>query len=75
MGIVIFTLIMLISRDFATTSNEVIKILKLLNGDFLESIESIDDKSIDMIFTDLPYGTTQCKWDSIISLDKTWEQY
>lgn len=66
---------MLISRDFATTSNEVMEILKLLNGDFLELIESIDDKSIDMIFTDLPYGTTQCKWDSIIPLDKMWEQY
>lgn len=51
MGTVIFILIMLISKDFATTSNEVIKILKLLNGDYLESIESIDDKSIDMIFT------------------------
>ena len=75
MGIVIFILIMLISRDFATTSNEVIKILKLLNGDCLELIESIDDKSIDMIFTDLPYGTTKCKWDSIIPLDKMWEQY
>lgn len=75
MGIVIFILIMLISRDFATTSNEVIKILKLLNGDCLELIESIDDKSIDMIFTDLPYGTTACKWDSIIPLDKMWEQY
>lgn len=75
MGIVIFILIMLISKDFVTTSNEVIKILKLLNGDCLELIESIDDKSIDMIFTDLPYGTTACKWDSIIPLDKMWEQY
>jgi len=35
----------------------------------------IEDKSIDMILCDLPYGTTQNKWDSIIPLDKLWEQY
>ena len=35
----------------------------------------IEDKSIDMILCDLPYGTTQAKWDSIISFDKLWEQY
>lgn len=38
-------------------------------------MKRIDDKSIDMICTDLPYGTTHCKWDSIIPLDKMWEQY
>ena len=35
----------------------------------------IPDNSIDMILADLPYGTTACKWDSIISLDKLWKQY
>ena len=35
----------------------------------------IDDKSIDMILCDLPYGTTACKWDTIIPFDKLWEQY
>jgi site-specific DNA-methyltransferase (adenine-specific) len=35
----------------------------------------IPDKSIDMILCDLPYGTTQNKWDSVIPLDKLWEQY
>ena len=35
----------------------------------------IPDKSVDMILCDLPYGTTACKWDSIIPLDKLWEQY
>jgi site-specific DNA-methyltransferase (adenine-specific) len=35
----------------------------------------IKDKSIDMILCDLPYGTTQCKWDTIIPFDKLWEQY
>ena len=35
----------------------------------------IPDKSIDMILCDLPYGTTECKWDGIIPFDKLWEQY
>ena len=44
-------------------------------GDCLELMKDIPDKSIDMILCDLPYGTTQNKWDSIIPLDKLWEQY
>ena len=43
--------------------------------DCLEGMKKIDDKSIDMILCDLPYGTTQNKWDSIIPLDSLWEQY
>lgn len=43
--------------------------------DCLEGMREIPDKSIDMILCDLPYGTTSCPWDSIISLDKLWEQY
>lgn len=35
----------------------------------------VDDKSIDMILCDLPYGTTACKWDSVIDLDKLWSEY
>jgi site-specific DNA-methyltransferase (adenine-specific) len=35
----------------------------------------IPDKSIDMILCDLPYGTTACKWDTIIPFDKLWAQY
>ena len=38
-------------------------------------MKRIDDKSIDMILCDLPYGTTACKWDTIIPFDKLWEQY
>ncbi len=45
------------------------------NGDCLEVIKQIEDKSIDMILCDLPYGTTACKWDVIIPLDKLWIQY
>lgn len=48
---------------------------KLYNGDCLELMKHIEDKSIDMILCDLPYGTTQCKWDIIIQFDKLWEQY
>ena len=44
----------------------------LLHGDCLEEIKSIDDKSIDLIFCDLPYGQTSCKWDCKIDLDKLW---
>lgn len=38
-------------------------------------MDSIPDKSIDAITTDLPYGTTQCKWDTIIPFEPLWEQY
>lgn len=38
-------------------------------------MKEIPDKSINMILCDLPYGTTACKWDSIIPFDKLWEQY
>lgn len=44
-------------------------------GDCLELMKMIPDKHIDMIFCDLPYGTTQNKWDSIIPLDKLWIEY
>jgi len=44
-------------------------------GDCLELMNGISDKSIDMILADLPYGTTACSWDSIIDLDKLWERY
>ena len=47
----------------------------LYKGDCLEIMKDIPDGSVDMILCDLPYGTTQNKWDSIISLDKLWEQY
>ena len=44
-------------------------------GDCLELMKDIPDGSIDMILCDLPYGTTQNKWDTIIPFDKLWEQY
>ena len=47
---------------------------KLLHGDCLELMKSIPDGSIDAIITDPPYGTTACKWDSVIPFDLMWEQ-
>jgi len=49
--------------------------IKLYNGDCLELMKEIPDKSIDMILCDLPYGTTECSWDIIIPFEKLWEQY
>lgn len=49
--------------------------MELMNGDCLIEMDKIEDKSVDMILTDLPYGTTECKWDTIIPFDKLWEQY
>lgn len=48
---------------------------KVIQGDCLEVMKSIPDKSIDMILADLPYGTTACKWDTIIPFEPLWEQY
>ncbi len=52
------------------------KINEIYLGDCLELMpKHVEDKSIDMIFCDLPYGTTNCKWDSIIPLDELWKEY
>ena len=48
---------------------------KIHLGDCLELMKYIPDKSIDMILADLPYGTTACKWDTIIPFEPLWEQY
>lgn len=48
---------------------------KLVRGDCLVEMKNIPDKSIDMILCDLPYGTTACKWDTVIPFEPLWEQY
>ena len=48
---------------------------QILLGDCLDLMKDITSESIDMILCDLPYGTTACKWDTIIPFDKLWEQY
>jgi len=47
----------------------------LFQGDCLDIMPLIPDKSVQLILADLPYGTTACKWDSIIDLDLLWKQY
>lgn len=49
--------------------------VQLYKGDCLEIMRDIPNKSIDMILCDLPYGTTQNKWDSVIPLDRLWKEY
>lgn len=47
----------------------------LMVGDCLERMKEIPDGSVDMILCDLPYGTTACKWDSVIPFEPLWNQY
>ena len=49
--------------------------IELINGDCLEVMKTIPDNSIDAIICDLPYGTTNCKWDSIIPFEPLWKVY
>ena len=48
--------------------------MQLFNDDCLKVLPTIPDKSIDLILTDPPYGTTQCKWDSIIQFEPMWKE-
>lgn len=49
--------------------------MELIHGDCLEKMKAIQDKSIDMVICDLPYGTTKNKWDSVIPFDQLWVEY
>jgi len=53
-----------------TTNN-----IKLYHGDCLDKMKLIEDDSINLILCDLPYGTTKCKWDTIIDIEKLWIEY
>ena len=46
-----------------------------VNADCFDVFPFIEDKSIDAIICDLPYGTTACKWDSVLPFDKLWKEY
>lgn len=48
--------------------------IQLYQGDCLERMKEIPDGSVDLVLTDPPYGTTACKWDSVIPLEPMWEQ-
>lgn len=47
----------------------------LLHGDCLELMKDLDDNSVDLIFTDLPYGQVSCEWDKKIDFSKMWEEF
>ena len=49
--------------------------MQLINGDCLEAMAALPDSSIDMVLTDLPYGTTACKWDAVIPFEPLWKQF
>ena len=49
--------------------------IKLLQGNCLELMQKIPDKSVNLILCDLPYGITACEWDHVIPFDLLWEQY
>lgn len=46
----------------------------LYNMDCLDGMKLIDDGTVDLILTDLPYGITQCEWDKLVPLDLFWQQ-
>jgi len=48
--------------------------MNLINGDCLEVMKDLSDNSVDLLFCDLPYGQTSCKWDSLIDLDLFWKE-
>lgn len=50
------------------------KMINLINGDCLEIMKSIPNQSVDMVLTDPPYGTTACKWDSVIPFEPMWNE-
>lgn len=49
--------------------------IRLMQGDCLDLMQGLEDKFVDLILCDLPYGTTKNKWDEVIPFDKLWEQY
>ena len=49
--------------------------IKIYNGDCLDIMKDIEENSIHLILCDLPYGTTKCKWDTIIDIEKLWNEY
>lgn len=56
-------------------SGDLLGVPWLLLGDCLEKMKEITDGSVDMVMADLPYGTTQNKWDSVIPLEPLWREY
>jgi site-specific DNA-methyltransferase (adenine-specific) len=49
--------------------------MDLRNGDCLELMKTLPDKSVDLFICDLPYGETNCKWDTCIDLEEFWKEF
>jgi site-specific DNA-methyltransferase (adenine-specific) len=62
-------------KNHLLVKEDKIKLNKIIQGDCLIEMAKIDDKSIDMILCDLPYGTTACHWDTIIPFEPLWSAY
>lgn len=75
-GTYIFILLYILSIDDLFNFNNLNgDNMQLIHGETLEEMSKIPDNSIDMILADLPYGTTQNSWDTVIPFDKLWIQY
>jgi len=61
--------------DAETTEDYLTDAIQLYYGDCLEHMKRIPDDSVDLVLCDLPYGTTKCKWDTVIPLDALWAHY
>jgi len=58
-----------------TDSDKIETTRRLLNGDCLEYMKKLPDKSVDLFICDLPYGETNCKWDSKIDMAEFWKEF
>jgi site-specific DNA-methyltransferase (adenine-specific) len=67
--------IMMAEVDKETTEDVIEENIKLYMGDCIEKMSLIEDDSVDLVLCDLPYGTTKCKWDTIIDVNKLWQHY
>ncbi len=60
--------------DLNDKNYERFTMITLMQGDCLDRMKEIPDNSVDLVLTYPPYGTTACKWDSVIPLEPMWEQ-
>jgi len=66
---------LLLEIDKLTIDEIITENIKLYHGDCIEKMKLIPDNSVDLVLCDLPYGTTKCKWDTIIDIKDLWVHY
>jgi site-specific DNA-methyltransferase (adenine-specific) len=66
---------LLLEIDKLTIDEIITENIKLYHGDCIEKMKLIPDNSVDLVLCDLPYGTTKCKWDTIIDIKELWVHY